>query len=144
MASARVRVPDAGHRRISEPASVEIRTNADFRLLPEHLQCRWARSTGKSRTTILGERDIRIVYDAPESIRAALERIGRTEDLQFSPNNRRLALAAFDRNSIAVIDVDIGVDRDDLKVALTALSELSSPHLRARTAWRSWTTRPSS
>jgi len=78
----------------------------------------------------LGERDIRIVYDAPESIRAALERIGRTEDLQFSPNNRRLALAAFDRNSIAVIDVDIGVDRDDLKVALTALSELSSPHLR--------------
>src|SRR3954467_1291732 len=85
MASARVRVPDAGHRRISEPASVEIRTNADFRLLPEHLQCRWARRTGKSRTTILGERDIRIVHDAPESIRAALERIGRTEDLQFSP-----------------------------------------------------------
>jgi glycosyltransferase involved in cell wall biosynthesis len=37
---------------------------------------------------------IEISYDAPQTVHDALKALGRTEDLRFSPNNRRVALAS--------------------------------------------------
>lgn len=71
-----------------------------------------------------------IEYAAPSSVRDAVASLGRTEDLSFSPSNRRLAVAAFIRNRIAVFDIDIASSRGGTQVALTGGVELSSPALQ--------------
>jgi len=73
---------------------------------------------------------LEIEYTAPPSVTDALGSLGRTEDVRFSPNNRRLAVASFYRNRIVVFDVDIASSRGATQVALTGGVELSSPALR--------------
>ncbi len=70
-----------------------------------------------------------IDYTASRSVRNVVESIGRAEDVRFSPNNRRLALAGFIRNRIAVFDIDITTPATGTHVALTDVVELSSPAL---------------
>jgi len=48
----------------------------------------------------------KIQYTAPQSVTDAVSSLGRTEEVGFSPNNRRLAVAAFMRNRIVVFDID--------------------------------------
>jgi hypothetical protein len=48
-----------------------------------------------------------INYVAPQYVRDAVGSLGRTEDVRFSPNNRRLAVAGFLNNKITVFDVSI-------------------------------------
>ena len=50
-----------------------------------------------------------IRYEAADDVRHVIESMGRTEDIRFSPGNRRLAIAAFNQNRIVVLDVDIVV-----------------------------------
>jgi|SRR5688572_6232588 len=70
-----------------------------------------------------------IAYQAPENVRAVIGTLGRTEDIRFSPSNRRLAIAAFNNNRIAVLD--IGIVKPDTKkeVVLTGAFEFSSTSL---------------
>jgi DNA-binding beta-propeller fold protein YncE len=70
-----------------------------------------------------------IQYTSPRSVAEAVASLGRTEDVSFSPSNRRLALAAASRNRIAVFDIDIASSRGGTQVALTGGVELSSPAL---------------
>jgi hypothetical protein len=74
--------------------------------------------------------DFEISLDAPPRVRDALQRIGRTEDVSFSPSNRRMALACFGRNTIAVADVAINGTSGRPHVAIAGVAEFSSPHLR--------------
>ena len=67
---------------------------------------------------------------APPSVTDALNRLGRTEDVRFSPGNRRLAVASFHRNRVVVFDVDVAGSAGAPRVALTGGVELSSPALR--------------
>ena len=76
-----------------------------------------------------GANDAVISYDVPQAVRATLARSERTEDIRFSPDNRRLALADFDRNLIAIIGVDITIGGLRPQVAVTDISEFSSAHL---------------
>ena len=76
-------------------------------------------------TTISG-----IQYTSPPSVSDAVASLGRTEDVAFSPSDRRLALAAFTRNRIGVFDIDIVSARGSTQVALTSGVELSSPALQ--------------
>lgn len=74
-----------------------------------------------------------IHYEAPQDLRDALDRIGRTEDIQFSPDNRRLALVGFYGNSVAIVDVDITTNDDRPHVTVTdvtvySTSCLTNPH----------------
>lgn len=69
-------------------------------------------------------------YVAPPSVTDALSRLGRTEDVRFSPGNRRLAVASFHRNRVVVFDIDIAPSAGATRVALTGGVELSSPALR--------------
>jgi hypothetical protein len=71
-----------------------------------------------------------IGYTAPQEVIDAIGALERTEDVRFSPSNRRLAVASFFRNRIAVFDVDIASSRGAATVALTGGVELSSPALR--------------
>jgi hypothetical protein len=40
-------------------------------------------------------------------VRAAVAALGRTEDVKFSPSNRRLAVAGFGDHKISVFDVSV-------------------------------------
>src|SRR5439155_19840113 len=72
----------------------------------------------------------KIQYAAPQSVTDAIGSLGRTEDVRFSPSNRRLAVAAFKRDRIVVFDMDIASSLGATQVALTGGVELSSPALR--------------
>jgi hypothetical protein len=69
-------------------------------------------------------------YVAPPSVTDALGRLGRTEDVRFSPGNRRLAVASFHRNRVVVFDIDIAASAGAPRVALIGGVELSSPALK--------------
>jgi Lipoprotein LpqB beta-propeller domain len=71
-----------------------------------------------------------IAFDAPPEVRAALEALGRTEDVRFAPSGRRLALAAYRKDRIAVADVEITVSASGPKVAVTRLEQIASSSLR--------------
>ena len=67
-------------------------------------------------------------YSAPKHVRNVIAALGRTEDVKFSPNNRRLAVAGFVKNKIAVFDIHIAVSQDGKSITLTDVAEISSTH----------------
>jgi hypothetical protein len=73
---------------------------------------------------------LEIQYTAQQSVTDAVGSLGRTEDVRFSPSNRRLAVASFNRNRIVVFDIDIASSLGATQVALTGGVELSSPALQ--------------
>src|SRR5712671_303059 len=73
---------------------------------------------------------LELQYAAPESVIDAIGSLGRTEDVRFSPSNRRLAVASFYRNRVVVFDVDIASSSGATQVALTGGVELSSSALQ--------------
>ena len=56
-------------------------------------------------------------YSAPKHVRNVIAALGRTEDVKFSPNNRRLAVAGF-----------VNVSQDGKSITLTDVAEISSTH----------------
>jgi DNA-binding beta-propeller fold protein YncE len=81
----------------------------------------------------LGELEL----SGPPQVLGALAGLGRTEDLQFSPDNRRLAIAGFGRHRVFLVDLDLDHDLGvrggpvsvTVSVAVTGLVELGSPSL---------------
>src|SRR5215212_2207416 len=71
-----------------------------------------------------------IPYSGPQSVIDAIASLGRTEDIRFSPDNRRLAVAAFKRNRIFVFDIDIATSSGAAQIALTGAVELASTALQ--------------
>ena len=66
-----------------------------------------------------------IAFDASPDVRSALGALGRTEDVRFSRSGRRLALAGFRNDRIAVADLEVA----GTTVAITGLRELASSSL---------------
>ena len=65
----------------------------------------------------------------PPPVRRALDGLGRTEDLTFSPDNRRLAIAGFGRDRVFLLDLAIDAGAGAVSVAVTGLTELRSSSL---------------
>ena len=53
--------------------------------------------------------------------------LGRTEDVQFSPNNRRLATAGFKENKVLVLDIKIKTAKSKILVLCEEWLEITSP-----------------
>lgn len=66
-------------------------------------------------------------FEAPLATHAALAALGRTEDVRFSPDNRRLAIAGFAASRILLIDIDVG--GAGRAIRLGDVVELTSPDL---------------
>ena len=69
-------------------------------------------------------------YSAPEQVQAVIEQLGRTEDVIFSPSNRRLAVAGFRANKIAVFDIALSRTNGVSEVALPRVIEVHAPFLK--------------
>jgi len=72
---------------------------------------------------------MQIDFTASAEVRQALANLGRTEDVKFSPSNRRLAIAGYARNKILVVDVEITVSVASKRVDLTDCVEIESSSL---------------
>ena len=68
-------------------------------------------------------------YSASVAAQRVIADLGRTEDVQFSPSNRRLAVAAFGRNRIAVFDVAISRCAGKAQVARNDVVEIEAAAL---------------
>jgi hypothetical protein len=56
--------------------------------------------------------------------------MGRTEDVTFSPDDRRLAIAGFGRDKVFLLDIVIAEDHGRrVSISVTGMTELSSPGL---------------
>ena len=69
-------------------------------------------------------------FEATDAVRDALARMGRTEDLRFSPNGERLAFACYSTDRVALADVQIDRSSDGPEIALTRLVYLESERFR--------------
>ena len=74
--------------------------------------------------------DLLINCTATKHVRDVIAALGRTEDIKFSPNNRRLAVTSFLRNKIVVFDVCITRSLSSKTISITDVSEFASDHLR--------------
>src|SRR5436190_16297890 len=70
-----------------------------------------------------------IEFTASAEVRQGLANLGRTEDVKFSPSNRRLAIAGYAKNKILVGDVEIAFSAAGKSVDLTGCVEVESPSL---------------
>jgi inositol phosphorylceramide mannosyltransferase catalytic subunit len=70
-----------------------------------------------------------IDYTAPQCVRDVVASLGRTEDIRFSPSNRRLAIAEFLKNKITVFEVSISAGQNSKSIVLTSAAAISSPCL---------------
>lgn len=66
---------------------------------------------------------------APDFVLAAIARLGRTEDVRFSPDNRKLAIAGFFQNSCLIFDVEVDLQGPKPVVRLHDCLELRSDSL---------------
>lgn len=73
---------------------------------------------------------VRIAFDAPADVRAALDRAGRTEDVRVSPDGRRLALACYSENAIGLADIAVERTSSEVEVAVTGFELLRGPGVR--------------
>jgi DNA-binding beta-propeller fold protein YncE len=67
---------------------------------------------------------------ATDRASAIVASLGRTEDVRFSPDNRRLAIAAFNKHRIAILDVEVSRSGGSPGVQLTGGIEISSSAVR--------------
>ena len=67
-------------------------------------------------------------YTAPDHVRRAITGLGRTEDVRFSPNNRRLAVSSFMKHTLTLFDISIS--GSPAQIELTDVVEFSSDCLR--------------
>lgn len=71
-----------------------------------------------------------IEYTASDEVRATISRLGRTEDVQFSPGGGRLAVAAFNENRLVVLEVEAGWNTEPPTVALRNSLDVHSDALQ--------------
>ena len=71
-----------------------------------------------------------VQYTAPQGVLDAIASLGRTEDVCFSPSERRLAVVSFRRHRITVFDIDIARVAGGTQIALTGGVEVSSTALQ--------------
>jgi hypothetical protein len=69
-------------------------------------------------------------FTATDEVRAALAAVGRTEDITFSPDGRRLAIAGYAAGQILLIDIHIEPAGARPEIALTGVVTITSPGLR--------------
>ena len=70
-----------------------------------------------------------IPFDASKEVAAVIRQLGRTEDVVFSPSNRRMAIAGFRANRIAVFDISVAGANGTFDVSLPRVVELDAPFL---------------
>src|SRR6185312_8172656 len=73
---------------------------------------------------------MQLKYSVPQCVFDTIVSLGRTEDIKFSPGNRRLAIAGFHKNKIAVFELSL-VSSSQKEITVTDTTEFSSTALNS-------------
>jgi len=65
-------------------------------------------------------------YSVPDHVFDTIISLGRTEDIKFSPSNRRLGLAAFHKNKIVIFELSLRLASQQKSITVTDATEFSS------------------
>lgn len=87
----------------------------------------WATSMKIEQLDLVGRQ---IDFEAPQYVREAITSLGRTEDVRFSPSNRRLAIAEHLNDKIVVFGVSMDPSRGSKRITITSAARISSAHLK--------------
>jgi DNA-binding beta-propeller fold protein YncE len=71
-----------------------------------------------------------LAYTATEDVREALASLGRTEDVTFTPDGRRLVIAAYGKGVCLFVDVALDFSAGRRRIVLSDTVEISSPDIR--------------
>jgi hypothetical protein len=69
----------------------------------------------------------RISFVPNDGVKTALANLGRTEDVQFSPDDRRLAIAGYKHNKILILDIKVKTTKAKILVLSEDWLEITSP-----------------
>ena len=69
----------------------------------------------------------RILFMPNDSVKTALASLGRTEDVQFSPDNRHLAIAGFNSSKVLILDIKVKTAKGKILVLCEDWLEINSP-----------------
>jgi hypothetical protein len=69
----------------------------------------------------------RISFVPSDGVKAALANLGRTEDVQFSPDDRRLAIVGYNLNKILILDIKAKTAKGKILVLCDDWLEITSP-----------------
>lgn len=69
----------------------------------------------------------RISFLPSAGVKTVMANLGRTEDVQFSPDNRRLAIAGFRENKILILDIKVKTAKGKILVSCDDWLEITSP-----------------
>jgi hypothetical protein len=69
----------------------------------------------------------RVSFQPSDGAKAALASLGRTEDVQFSPDDRRLAIVGFKQNKVLILDIKIKTAKSKILVLCEDWLEITSP-----------------
>jgi hypothetical protein len=83
-----------------------------------------------SPTRLIDDNRARLDFVVAKEAEAAMARLGRTEDLRFSPDGRRMAIAGFAKGTCLVLDVEIVRSGPRPILHITDYMELHSPALK--------------
>jgi DNA-binding beta-propeller fold protein YncE len=73
---------------------------------------------------------LRVEFTRSTGTQDALARLGRTEDVKFSPSNRRLAISGFAENQILILDLVIEHAGPEASILIADHVEIASTSLR--------------
>ena len=62
-----------------------------------------------------------------DGVKTALANLGRTEDVQFSPDDSRLAIAGFNNNKILLLDIKVKTAKNKIVIKCEDWLEITSP-----------------
>src|SRR6516162_8740868 len=79
--------------------------------------------------SVLSRAIMQISYKASQRAADVIAALGRTEDLKFSPSNKLLAIAGYEKNKIAVFHIEIAKSAHGTKITLTDAFEIYSKEL---------------
>lgn len=71
----------------------------------------------------------RISFVPSDGVKTALVNLGRTEDVQFSPDDRRLAIAGYNNNKILLLDIKFKIAKGKILILCQDWLEVTSPSL---------------
>ena len=80
-------------------------------------------------TCEVGDYDQTINVVASDEVLMRLQDLGRTEDIKFSPDCRRLAIAGFMESKLLILDIEVVPSSNGISVGLTDYIEITSPNL---------------
>lgn len=71
-----------------------------------------------------------IPYETTPEIEDKISKIGRTEDIKFSPDNKQFAIAETSSNKIHLFSIEINKDNASFRIIITKYSSITSQNLK--------------